>query len=198
VQQPVECCSLIGTLMSLEKKLGLNTNLHITHSTPNNRTMGFPRKVEVKGFKHATAGSGAASGAADGTTSAAGAVEAANCSTAASRRPHGKRPGGAVKASELVETLNSKCPLKWACSELYPATSSYVAAFGSNLTRTTQMHRVVFPEVNAGWGHVDEVRRVCAGWGVPGWLEREVTVQLLVGTDPCSWLPNDVMYGLLP
>jgi hypothetical protein len=101
--------------------------------------MGFPRKVEVKGFRHTSASDAAApappGGADDGalqTAAPAPGAAAGRLSATAQRAKH-------VKASDMVETLNSKCPLKWACSELYPATSSYTAAFGSNPGRSVQV-----------------------------------------------------------
>jgi hypothetical protein len=100
------------------------------------RTMGFPRKAEIKGFKRSPLPPPGCE--APSTASNAAAGEAGTAGRAASRQ------GGAVsgaKASQLVDTLKSRCPLKWACSELYPATSTYTSAFGSNPGRTPQVRR---------------------------------------------------------
>ncbi|GBF90561.1 hypothetical protein Rsub_03133 [Raphidocelis subcapitata] len=149
------------------------------------KTMGFPRKVEVKGLRHAPASdpAAAAASAAPDAAAAPAAGEAATgaaAAAAAAAAARGRRTaaalraarggggggGGRPKAGDLIETLASHCPLKWACSELYPATSSYSASFG---THPGRMHRVVFPEVDCGWGHVDEVRHppVSAAYPVP-------------------------------
>jgi regulator of protease activity HflC (stomatin/prohibitin superfamily) len=106
------------------------------------RTMGFPRKVEVKGLAHtatktatAAAAASSAGAAAAGTQEAAGAAAGSSSSSSS-----GKKPGRpAVKASDMIDTLSSKVPLKWAASSVVVPGSSYTAAFGSNPGRSPQV-----------------------------------------------------------
>jgi hypothetical protein len=122
--------------------------------------MGFPRKVEVKGLLH-TAGATATAVAAPDSAPAADGTAATEATTGGAaetqpratrggvaeggggpgsrRRRPGREAGGRAKAGALVETLVSKCPLKWACSELYPVQSSYTSAFGAKPPGATQV-----------------------------------------------------------
>ncbi|KAF6258841.1 hypothetical protein COO60DRAFT_1074463 [Scenedesmus sp. NREL 46B-D3] len=119
------------------------------------RTMGCPRKVEVKGFAHAATKTAAAAAAAPALQR----DEAAAAGSASSSRSSSNKPGRpAVKASDMIDTLSSKVPLKWAASSVVAPGSSYTAAFGSNPGRSPQMCKTVFKEVNVGFGHVDQLQ----------------------------------------
>lgn len=120
------------------------------------KTMGFPKKVEVKGL--ATTAKAKQQPAADtANPAAAGSNDVvAHSSTQGVNDTHGaeglqnlqhsaacataeRAATKHVRAGEMIETLKSKVPLKWACSELYPATSSYITAFGGNPGKTPQV-----------------------------------------------------------
>lgn len=91
------------------------------------KTMGFPRKVEVKGFasppKAATGSRRAGSASLVATGGSTGSL-----SGSPTRRGHHK----SLKASEMVDTFSSNVPLKWASTAVGNPTSSYTASFGGN------------------------------------------------------------------
>jgi hypothetical protein len=89
----------------------------------------MPFKVEAKATKQAC-GAAAAAAAPGGRPGAAASPDAGGAGAGAAAPCGRPRPKAKAKAGELVETLVSKCPLKWACSELYPAASAYTASFG--------------------------------------------------------------------
>jgi hypothetical protein len=108
------------------------------------RTMGFPRKVEVKGFAHTAtkAAAAAAASAGEAVLNQEAAVAASNTTTSStsSSTSSSKKSGKpAVKASEMIDTLSSKVPLKWAASSVVVPGSSYTAAYGSNPGRSPQV-----------------------------------------------------------
>jgi hypothetical protein len=113
------------------------------------RTMGFPRKVEVKGFAHTATKTAAASAAAASAghagmmsqTQEAAAACGAACTGGSSSSGGATKKAGkpSVKASEMIDTLSSKVPLKWAASSVVVPGSSYTAAFGSNPGRSPQV-----------------------------------------------------------
>jgi hypothetical protein len=111
------------------------------------RTMGFPRKVEVKGIAHTATKTAAAAAASAGNTGMHSQTQEA--AAAACTAVGGSSSGGAikkagkpaVKASDMVDTLSSKVPLKWAASSVVVPGSSYTTAFGSNPGRSPQVRR---------------------------------------------------------
>eukprot|EP00879_Flechtneria_rotunda_P001687 GHRR01001847.1.p1 GENE.GHRR01001847.1~~GHRR01001847.1.p1 ORF type:complete len:491 (+),score=205.40 GHRR01001847.1:25-1473(+) len=119
------------------------------------RTMGFPRKVEVKGFT-ATTGAAATAAAAAGSQTSSSSGHAGNNDGTVLACKSMHQTVKAPKASNMIDTLMSKVPLKWAASSVMAPASSYTASFGENLGRTTQMHKTMFKEVNVGFGHVDQ------------------------------------------
>jgi hypothetical protein len=107
------------------------------------RIMGFPRKVEVKGFAHPATKTAAAANTAATVTGAEGvssnrqqAAAVAGTGSSGISKKSGK---SAVKASDMVDTLSSKVPLKWAASSVVVPGSSYMAAYGANPGRSPQV-----------------------------------------------------------
>lgn len=102
------------------------------------RTMGFPRKVTVKGFTRPLS-----STAALGITSTAGALQdAVHGSSGGLQQPAAGSNGGrkpAVRASEMIDTQKSRVPLKWAASNLVPPCSTYTSAHGTNPGQSPQV-----------------------------------------------------------
>jgi hypothetical protein len=108
------------------------------------RTMGFPRKVTVKGFTRplsSTAALGSTGTASAGSTGALQDAVHGSSGSSGSRRP-------AVRASEMIDTQKSKVPLKWAASNLVPPCSTYTSAHGTNPGQSPQVcdqHLVKMP-----------------------------------------------------
>jgi hypothetical protein len=100
------------------------------------RTMGFPRKVAVKGFNrrnHRDGGQGAGTGGSTTTSNSSSTAAPGSLSSAG----HPKKP--AVRALDMVDTQMSRVPLKWAGSSVVPPSSSYTATFGAHPGRSPQV-----------------------------------------------------------
>lgn len=102
------------------------------------KTMGFPRKVEVKGFAHnapkaSTSSSRAASAGPLGSssTTAGGVAKPGSSGIGVNSKGPGRITRG-PKASEMIDTFSSKVPLKWAASAVGAPTSSYTSSYGGN------------------------------------------------------------------
>lgn len=104
------------------------------------RTMGFPRKVTVKGFRPLSSTAALASVATHGTSGSIGSGRVQ--SAAAGSSSTGGRKA-AVRASEMIDTQKSKVPLKWAASNLVPPSSTYTSTHGAHPGRSPQV-RCIF------------------------------------------------------
>jgi hypothetical protein len=105
------------------------------------KTMGFPRKVSVKGFARPLSSTAAAAVQQGGAPAAAtGRGSNGNSNGGA---PFGGRgvqsagcirsPTAAVSASALIDTQKSKVPLKWAASNLVPPAAPTTPSMGLTL-----------------------------------------------------------------
>jgi hypothetical protein len=116
------------------------------------KTMGFPRKVSIKGFNRPISSTAALGTVSASASSGLDAVHGAGMQSACSTGGAGVSGRGSicgsqacvrkpvtVKASDMVDTQKSSVPLKWAASNLVPPCSMYTSAHGAHPGRSPQV-----------------------------------------------------------